>query len=64
MLGFTDSTIDRIARLDTLVFCCCYRNGCLEIKCPFDSKEKFIFEILEWMVVIVKMFNVKGRKYF
>ena len=25
----------------------CCGNGCLEIKCPFDSREKFVFEILD-----------------
>ena len=30
-----------------LVSCNCCGNGCLEIKCPFDSREKFVFEILD-----------------
>ena len=25
----------------------CCGNGCLEIKCPFDSREKCVFEILD-----------------
>ena len=25
------------------VSCNCCGNGCLEIKCPFDSREKFVF---------------------
>ena len=31
---------------DALVSCNCCGNGCLEIKCPFESREKFVFEIL------------------
>ena len=32
---------------DALVSCNCCSNGCLEIKFPFDSREKFAFEILD-----------------
>ena len=32
---------------DALVSCNCCGNGCLEIKCPFDSRGKFVFEILD-----------------
>ena len=32
---------------DPSVSCNCCGNGCLEIKCPFDSREKFVFEILD-----------------
>ena len=31
---------------DALISCNCCGNDCLEIKCPFDSREKFVFEIL------------------
>ena len=32
---------------DALVSCNCCGNSCLEIKSPFDSREKFVFEILD-----------------
>ena len=32
---------------DALVSCNCCGNGCLEIKCQFDSREKFVFEMLD-----------------
>ena len=30
-----------------LVSSICCGNGCQEIKCPFDSREKFVFEMLD-----------------
>ena len=38
------------ASLDALVSCNCCGNGCLEIKCPYDSREKFVFQILDCVV--------------
>ena len=35
-----------VASPDALVSCSCCGKGCLEIKCSFDSREKFVYEIM------------------
>ena len=48
MAFFVSLTVPYLdASPDALVSCNCCSNGCLEIKFPFDSREKFAFEILD-----------------
>ena len=48
MCFFISLTVPYIgASPDALVSCNCCGNSCLESKCPFDSREKFVFEILD-----------------
>ena len=35
-----------VASSDALVSCSCCGKGCLEIRCSFDSREMFVFEIM------------------
>ena len=43
-VSFISLTVPYIGDLVSCNYC---GNGCLEIKCPFDSREKFVFEILD-----------------
>ena len=39
---------------DALVSCNCRGNGCLEVKCPFDSRERFYLKCWTVLTVILK----------